>query len=127
MQKLKQLLSALFQFDVAFFNTFKISPLPKLLWQGKSRIFVGFSMSANIMRVKIEQSEDGEYYFSIPDELQKNLSWGEGDLIEWVDNGNGSWTLNKLSQLDTLKLKAFETQGVKAEYDRLSDDSEFDI
>ncbi|MCM5510792.1 hypothetical protein J8Z26_21770 [Vibrio sp. SCSIO 43169] len=79
------------------------------------------------MRVKIEQSEDGEYYFSIPDELQKNLSWGEGDLIEWVDNGNGSWTLNKLSQLDTLKLKAFETQGVKAEYDRLSDDSEFDI
>ncbi len=79
------------------------------------------------MRVKIEQNEDGEHYFLIPDELQKDLSWNEGDPIEWIDNGDGSLTLRKLSKLETLKLKAFEDRDVKAEYDRLKDDSKFDL
>lgn len=84
-------------------------------------------MSMYLMRVKIEQNEDGERYFLIPDELQKDLSWSEGDPIEWVDNGDGSWTLRKLSQLEALKLKAFEDPDVKAEYDRLKDDSKFEL
>ncbi|WP_306687731.1 MULTISPECIES: AbrB/MazE/SpoVT family DNA-binding domain-containing protein [Vibrio] len=84
-------------------------------------------MSMYLMRVKIEQNEDGECYFLIPDELQKDLSWNEGDPIEWVDNGDGSLTLRKLSQLEVLKLKAFEDPDVKAEYDRLKGDSKFDI
>jgi bifunctional DNA-binding transcriptional regulator/antitoxin component of YhaV-PrlF toxin-antitoxin module len=71
------------------------------------------------MRVKIKQNENGEHYFLIPDELQKELSWNEGDPIEWIDNGDGSWTLKKLSKLEALKLKAFESPEVKAEYDRL--------
>ncbi|EKO3674195.1 hypothetical protein M3923_002897 [Vibrio metschnikovii] len=79
------------------------------------------------MRVRIEQNEDGEHYFLIPDELQKDLSWNEGDPIEWIDNGDGSLTLRKLSKLETLKLKAFEDRDVKAEYDRLKDDSKFDL
>ncbi|NGZ68664.1 hypothetical protein G6Z92_17160 [Vibrio aestuarianus subsp. cardii] len=79
------------------------------------------------MRVKIEQNEDGERYFLIPDELQKDLSWNEGDPIEWIDNGDGSLTLRKLSQLKALKLKASEDPDVKAEYGRLKDDSKFDL
>ncbi|EKO3791031.1 hypothetical protein HAR83_000379 [Vibrio metschnikovii] len=79
------------------------------------------------MRVKIEQNEDGERYFLIPDELQKDLSWNEGDPIEWIDNSDGSLTLRKISQLEALKLKAFEDPDVKAEYDRLKDDSKFDL
>ena len=73
------------------------------------------------MKIKIEQNEDGERYFLIPDELQKDLLWNEGDTIEWIDNNDGSWTLKKLSQLEILKLKAFEDPLVKAEYDRLKD------
>lgn len=84
-------------------------------------------MSMYLMRVKIEQNEDGERYFLIPDELQRDLSWNEGDPIEWIDNGDGSLTLRKLSQLEALKLKAFEDPDVKAEYDRLKDDSKFDL
>lgn len=57
--------------------------------------------------------------FLIPDELLKELSWHEGDLIEWIDHGDGSWTLKKLSKLEALKRKAFENPEVKAEYDRL--------
>ncbi|PIW60676.1 hypothetical protein [Shewanella sp. CG12_big_fil_rev_8_21_14_0_65_47_15] len=73
------------------------------------------------MQIKIEQHENGEYYFLIPEQLQKELSWNEGDTISWGDNGDGSWTLSKLSQLDVLKLKAFEDPEVKAEYDRLEE------
>lgn len=71
--------------------------------------------------MKIEQNEDGERYFLSPDELHKDLLWNEGDTIEWIDNNDGSWTLKKLSQLEVLKLKAFENPHVKAEYDRLKD------
>lgn len=71
------------------------------------------------MRVKIEQNEHGGHYFLIPDELQKELSWNEGDTIQWIDNGDGSWTLKKLSKLEALMAKAFENPEVKAEYDRL--------
>ncbi|WP_332405500.1 hypothetical protein [Vibrio metschnikovii] len=84
-------------------------------------------MSMYLVRVKIEQNEDGERYFLIPDELQKDLSWNEGDPIEWIDNSDGSLTLRKSSQLEALKLKAFEDPDVKAEYDRLKDDSKFDL
>ena len=79
------------------------------------------------MRVKIEQNENGEYYFLIPDELQENLSWNEGDPMEWIDNGDGSLTLKKLSQLEALKIKGFEDPDVKSEYGQLKDDSEFDL
>ncbi|MFB2672072.1 hypothetical protein ACE02S_01720 [Shewanella xiamenensis] len=75
------------------------------------------------MQVKIEQHDNGEYYFLIPKQLQKELAWNEGDTIRWVDNGDGSWTLSKLSQFDLLKLKAFEDPEVKAEYDRLENGS----
>ena len=84
-------------------------------------------MRMYLVRVKIEQNENGEHYFLIPDELQKDLSWNEGDPIEWIDNSDGSLTLRKISQLEALKLKAFEDPDVKAEYDRLKDDSKFDL
>lgn len=72
------------------------------------------------MKLKIEKDENGEHYFLIPDELQKELSWKAGDSIEWIDNRDGSWTLKKLCQLEALKLKAFEKNpAVKAEYDRI--------
>ncbi|MEH0742583.1 hypothetical protein H4F05_13800 [Vibrio cholerae] len=79
------------------------------------------------MRVKIQRNEDGEYYFLIPNELQGDLSWEEGDTVEWTDNGDGTWTLRKLSQLEALKLRALEDPDVKAEYDRLSGDSNLEL
>lgn len=33
------------------------------------------------MRVKIEQNDNSELYFLIPDDLQKELSWNEDGLI----------------------------------------------
>lgn len=73
-------------------------------------------MSEHVMRVKIKQNENGERYFIIPDEFQKDLSWNEGDLIEWIDNGDSCWTLKKLCQQDALELKAIENSGLKSDY-----------
>jgi bifunctional DNA-binding transcriptional regulator/antitoxin component of YhaV-PrlF toxin-antitoxin module len=73
------------------------------------------------MKVKIEKTKDGEAYFIIPDEYLDELQWKEDDLIDWVDNKDGTWTLRKISQLDALKEKAFSNPEVKKEYDRIGE------
>jgi len=42
----------------------------------------------------VQEDSDGQYLI-FPDEEMKLLGWKEGDDIEWIDNGNGSWTLRK--------------------------------
>lgn len=53
------------------------------------------------MQVKLEENEDGEIFFRIPSIYEQELQWDEGDLIEWIDNKNCSWTLQKVSPLET--------------------------
>lgn len=40
----------------------------------------------------------GEYFVCFPDDLLEAANLGEGDQIEWIDNGDGSYTLRKVSQ-----------------------------
>lgn len=75
------------------------------------------------MFVKIKRNKNGEHFLSIPIEALSMLGWSNGDSIQWIDNGNGGWNLKKLSNLDELKLKAFQDPEVKAEYDRLQNKS----
>lgn len=49
------------------------------------------------MRVTIQETKDGEAFFEIPDEYLEQLQWEEGDIIEWIDNKDGTWTLNNCS------------------------------
>jgi hypothetical protein len=51
---------------------------------------------------KIEQDPSGELYFQIPDDLWLEVGWDIGDVIEWTDNGDGSWTLRKQDASSTL-------------------------
>jgi hypothetical protein len=39
--------------------------------------------------------EEPIYYVNFPDDLLEAVNLKEGDLIEWVDNGDGSYTLRK--------------------------------
>lgn len=71
------------------------------------------------MRVKIEKTSNGELFFRIPDEYQAELKWQESDIIQWIDNQNGSYTLRKRTRLDELKEKAFSDPECKKEYDRV--------
>lgn len=39
-------------------------------------------------------NEDGEAYIDIP-EICQELGWHEGDVIEWIDNKDGTYTIQK--------------------------------
>ena len=48
----------------------------------------------------IEVQENGktkELFVQFPEEAMNQMGWYEGDVIEWLDNGDGSWTLKKKS------------------------------
>ncbi|GBL02443.1 hypothetical protein VH1709_contig00121-0020 [Vibrio harveyi] len=60
------------------------------------------------MKVKIEKTSDGEAFFNIPEILQKELQWNEGDQIEWLDNKDGSWTLRKVEFEGSIQSKSIE-------------------
>lgn len=39
---------------------------------------------------------DDDGILTFPDELMDKLGWKEGDVLEWIDNDDGSFTLKKL-------------------------------
>jgi hypothetical protein len=46
-----------------------------------------------------ENGQDSELYMQFPEEAMNQMGWCEGDVLEWLDNGDGSWTIVK-SQSD---------------------------
>lgn len=42
-----------------------------------------------------EDPETGDAILPFPPDLLANLGWKEGDSLEWIDNGDGSWSLQK--------------------------------
>lgn len=47
------------------------------------------------MIVNLEKDENGDLILPLGDELCSELGWKVGDTIEWIDNGDGSWTMRK--------------------------------
>ncbi len=43
------------------------------------------------MKTTLTIDDDGVITF--PDELMEQLGWKEGDMLEWIDNKDGSFTL----------------------------------
>ena len=42
---------------------------------------------------EVQEDSEGNSVIVFPQELLTELLWIEGDVIEWVDNLDGSWTL----------------------------------
>jgi hypothetical protein len=42
-----------------------------------------------------EDPETGDLMLPLPQDLLDLQGWTEGDILEWVDNKNGSWSLIK--------------------------------
>ena len=42
-----------------------------------------------------EDSETGELILPLSDEMLEGSGWTEGDVIEWIDNKDGTWSLIK--------------------------------
>lgn len=42
-----------------------------------------------------EDPETGDLILPFSDEMLEEVGWQEGDVLEWIDNKNGSWSLVK--------------------------------
>ena len=42
-----------------------------------------------------EDPETGELILPFTNEMLEGLGWQEGDVLEWIDNKDGSWSLVK--------------------------------
>lgn len=42
-----------------------------------------------------ENGKTKDLFVQFPEEAMNQMGWYEGDVIEWLDNGDGSWTLKK--------------------------------
>jgi len=48
-------------------------------------------------RVQIQETDDGELYFTIPDDMMTRLGWVEGDDLEFAVCDNNTFMLKKCS------------------------------
>ena len=44
-----------------------------------------------------EDPETGDAILQFPTDLLEQTGWKEGDILEWKDRGDGSWSLEKKS------------------------------
>lgn len=44
-----------------------------------------------------EDPETGDAMIQFPQDFLETTGWQEGDTIKWRDNGDGSWTLEKIT------------------------------
>ena len=53
--------------------------------------------------VKIEEDPfTGDLMLPLPQELLQMQGWQPGDVLIWIDNGNGTWSIEKkIVELDT--------------------------
>lgn len=49
--------------------------------------------------VQIEMDPDTlDLIMPIPEEVLQKMGWGLNDVLEWIDNMDGSWTLRKVGE-----------------------------
>lgn len=55
------------------------------------------NLGSNKWVVQVQKADGmlSDFMISLPDEALSQVGWEEGDVIEWFDNGNGSFTLTK--------------------------------
>jgi hypothetical protein len=49
-------------------------------------------------QVEVQQNSEGEFFIEFPDQVLEEVGWKEGDSIKWVDNNDGSFTLEKTKE-----------------------------
>ena len=51
--------------------------------------------------IEVQEDDQGNQFIQFPPDMLEQMGWKEGDTIEWTDNSDGSWTLNKKEQYGT--------------------------
>jgi hypothetical protein len=47
-----------------------------------------------------EHPENGNLFFVLPLEVLNQVGWCEGDVLQWFDNHDGSWRIEKKHEED---------------------------
>jgi bifunctional DNA-binding transcriptional regulator/antitoxin component of YhaV-PrlF toxin-antitoxin module len=64
-------------------------------------------MKAKSWTVTLEEDPDtGDLILPFTDEILAELGWKEGDVLDWVDNKDGSWSLVKKKSKKNKKVVA---------------------
>ena len=50
------------------------------------------------MIIELETDENGDLILPLSDKLCAEAGWKVGDTIQWIDNGDGSWSLKKMEK-----------------------------
>jgi hypothetical protein len=50
--------------------------------------------------------ETGELILPLPEQLLESQEWKTGDVLEWIDNKDGSWTMKKKEELQWVLVEA---------------------
>ena len=45
-----------------------------------------------------ENGKTKELFVQFPPDAINQMGWSEGDTLEWLDNGDGSWTIQQKNQ-----------------------------
>ena len=46
--------------------------------------------------ITLEENKNGDLIMPLSDEMMSELGWCEGTRIKWIDNFDGSWTMQKV-------------------------------
>lgn len=57
----------------------------------------------------VKQHEDGDYFIEFNDEILAETGWKEGDRLEWIDLGDGSWKLEKVKETELVMVECIST------------------
>jgi hypothetical protein len=45
--------------------------------------------------ITLENDDEGNLVLPLSDDILKEVGWKTGDVIDWIDNKDGSWTMKK--------------------------------
>lgn len=73
----------------------------------------------NSYTLDVQYDENNEPFIVFPEGEMERLGWKEGDIIDWTDNKDGSWTISKKERMDFVdKIVEFnEVAGTGGEFD----------
>lgn len=58
---------------------------------------LGIKMKKMCWTITVEEDpETGDLILPLPSDMLELQGWTEGDTLEWIDNGDGSWSLQKV-------------------------------
>lgn len=66
--------------------------------------------------VSVETDVDDEYYIQLPEDLLEKTGWTENDELEWIENGDSSFTLRKV------KFDPYENEMIAAGYEMIGNE-----